>query len=282
MGQRNRRLIGFTLASVGIVIACSVLGLAVISLVSIQAVAASNDGSLACVDQNRNGIIDKDEAINVVLAYLSGEPIPAPTSGPTPGPSDRAATLSRLMRNAEEFEYAIGKHGGRLTYTTIGGPLTFNLAISTDSSSSAVLDHLFEGLTQTSWLTNRVEPSLAESWEHSDDGLTWTFHLRNDVRWHDGTPFTSHDVEFTFNRIIYNDDIPASSRSSFIFRVQDDTGSESRIARMTVTALDNHTVQIVLPTPFAPFLRSMGTAIYPRHIPGTPRGRRYVRRHLGH
>ncbi len=181
-------------------------------------------------------------------------------------PSDRAATLSRLMRNAEEFEYAVGKHGGRLTYTTIGGPLTFNLAVSTDASSSAVLGHLFEGLTQTSWLTNRVEPSLAESWEHSDDGLTWTFHLRDDVRWHDGTPFTAHDVEFTFNRIIYNDDIPASSRSSFTFRVQDDTGSGSRIARMTVTALDDHTVQIVLPTPFAPFLRSMGTPIYPKHI----------------
>ena len=54
-----------------------------------------------------------------------------------------------------------------------------------------------------------MEPSLAESWEHSGDGLTWTFHLRDDVRWHDGTPFTAHDVEFTFNRIIYNDDIDA-------------------------------------------------------------------------
>ena len=266
MGQRNRRLIGFILASVGIVIACSVLGLAAISLVSLQTVAASNDGSLACVDQNGNGIIDKDEAINVVLAFFSGEPIPPPASGPTPGPADQAATLARLMRNAEEFEYAIGKRGGSLTYTTIGGPLTFNLAISTDASSSGVLGHLFEGLIETSWLTNRVEPALANSWEHSDDGLTWTFHLRDDVRWHDGTPFTAHDVEFTFNQIIYNDDIPASSRSTFTFQVRDEASSESRIARMTVTALDDHTVQIILPTPFAPFLRAMGTAIYPRHI----------------
>ena len=116
MGQRNRRLIGFILASVGIVIACSVLGLAAISLVSLQTVAASNDGSLACVDQNGNGVIDKDEAINVVLAFFSGEPIPPPASGPTPGPADQAATLARLMRNAEEFEYAIGKRGGSLTY----------------------------------------------------------------------------------------------------------------------------------------------------------------------
>ena len=177
-----------------------------------------------------------------------------------------AATLSRLMANALEFDYAVGRHGGSLTHTTIGDPLTFNLAISTDSSSSAVLGPLFEGLTETSWLTNEVEPSLAESWEHSDDGLTWTFHLRDDVRWHDGTPFTAHDVEFTFNRIIYNDDIPASSRSSFTFRVPDDASGESRDEQMTVTALDDHTVQIVLPTPFAPFLRSMSTSIYPKHI----------------
>ena len=268
MRQRNRRFIRIILTFVGIVIACSVLGLAAISLASIQTVAASNDGSLTCVDQNRNGIIDKDEIINVVIAYFSGEPIPPPTSGPTPMPADQAATLAQLMRNADEFEYAIGKRGGSLTYATIGGPLTFNLAISNDASSSRVLAHLFEGLIETSWLTNRVEPALAESWEHSADGLTWTFHLRDDVRWHDGTPFTAYDVEFTFNQIIYNDDIPASSRSTFTFQVRDEASGETREARMAVTALDNHTVQIVLPAPFAPLLRSMGTAIYPRHILG--------------
>ena len=110
----------------------------------------------------------------------------------------------------------------------------------------------FEGLTEMSWLTNRVEPSLARSWVHSDDGLTWTFLLREDVRWHDGTPFTAHDVDFTFNRIIYNDDIPASSRPSFTFRVQDDAKGESRDEQIAVTALNDHTVQIVLPTSFAP------------------------------
>ena len=173
-------------------------------------------------------------------------------------PADRAATLSRLMQNAEEFEYAVGKHGGALTVATTSGPLTFNLALSNDASSNAVLGYLFEGLTQTSWLTDRVEPSLAESWEHSDDGLTWTFHLRDDVRWHDGTPFTAHDVDFTFNRIIYNDDFRAYARDTFTSAWQE--------RRMTVTALDDQTVQFVLPAPFAPFLRAMGTSIYPKHI----------------
>ena len=111
-----------------------------------------------------------------------------------------------------------------------------------------------------------MEPELAESWERSEDGLTWTFHLRKDVMWHDGEPFTAHDVDFTFNRIIYNDDIPASSRPAFHFRFLDEESGEWKEEPMTVTALDDYTVECVLPGPFAPFLRSMGTAIYPRHI----------------
>ena len=175
------------------------------------------------------------------------------------------STVDRLKRNAEQFEYAIGTPGGALTIATISEPLTFNLAISNDASSSDVLGYLFEGLTETSWLTDRVEPLLAESWERSDDGLTWTFHLRRDVTWHDGEPFTAHDVGFTFERITYNDNIPASSRSTFEFPYLDGRG-QWRESRMDVTVVDDHTVEFTLPVPFAPFLRSMGTAIYPRHI----------------
>ena len=180
-------------------------------------------------------------------------------------PLPDTSTVEVLKQNAEEFEYTIGTPGGALTIATISEPLTFNLAVSNDASSSGVLGYLFEGLTETSWLTDRVEPLLAESWERSDDGLKWTFHLRRDVTWHDGEPFTAHDVGFTFDRIIYNDDIPASSRSTFEFPYLDDKGVW-RASRMGVAVIDDHTVEFALPVPFAPFLRSMGTAIFPRHI----------------
>ena len=173
--------------------------------------------------------------------------------------------MDRLKRNAEQFGYAIGTPGGELTISTISEPLTFNLATSNDASSSDVLGYLFEGLTETSWLTDEVEPLLAESWERSEDGLTWTFHLRRDVAWHDGEPFTAHDVGFTFNQIIYNDDIGASSRSTFQFRYLDDNGDWQE-SQMDVAVIDDYTVEFTLPVPFAPFLRSMGTAIYPRHV----------------
>ena len=179
---------------------------------------------------------------------------------------DYETIVADLNENATDFAYAIGTGGGQITYSTIGEPLTFNLALSNDSSSSGYLSYLFEGLTETSWLTNEVEPALAESWEHSADGLTWTFHLRKDVTWHDGEPFTAQDVDFTFNRIIYNDDISTSSRAAFTFRYIDaETGAWTE-GRMTVRALDEYTVEFVLPVSFAPFLRSLGQAIYPRHI----------------
>ncbi|MCY3646700.1 MAG: ABC transporter substrate-binding protein [Chloroflexi bacterium] len=187
-----------------------------------------------------------------------------PTPEPEADPED-GTTVSQLQAGAAAFEYGIGRHGGTLTVATIAEPLTFNLAIANDASSSGVLSYLFEGLTEISWLTNEVEPLLAESWEASDDGLSWTFRLREDVRWHDGTPFTAHDVEFTFNQIIYNDDIPASARPTFTFRFLDEEGAWTQ-APMTVELIDTYTVRFVLPVPFAPFLRAMGMAIYPSHI----------------
>ncbi|MYD64640.1 MAG: ABC transporter substrate-binding protein [Chloroflexi bacterium] len=191
--------------------------------------------------------------------------VPATDTTPAAAPVVEASVVEQLRANADAFSYEIGTYGGTITTATIGKPLTFNLALANDAYSSGLLSYLFEGLTETSWLTDEVEPLLAESWEHSDDGLTWTFHLRDDVRWHDGEPFTAQDVEFTFNRIIYNEDIPTSTRAAFQFRYLDAAG-EWQVEPMTVTTIDDQTVQFVLPTPFAPFLRSMGTAIYPRHI----------------
>ena len=179
-------------------------------------------------------------------------------------PGEPESLVARLRQNAEAFDYTVGSPGGSLTVATISEPLTFNLAVSNDAGSSNVLGYLFEGLTETSWLTDEVEPALAESWERSEDGLTWTFRLRRDVTWHDGEPFTAHDVDFTFNRIIYNDEIPASSRATFEFRHLVDGAWQTD--RMTVTATDDYTVRITLPVPFAPFLRSLGTAIYPEHL----------------
>ena len=47
-----------------------------------------------------------------------------------------------------------------------------------------------------------IAPGLAESWESNEDGTVWTFHLRQGVKWHDGTDFTSADVAATLDRLV--------------------------------------------------------------------------------
>ena len=241
----------------------------------------SVDGVCFLVVRRPGDTADTSEPRQIVFPKEDEEPDPSPraqarqcppppaTGGagtPVGQGADHARLLDQLKQNADAFHYGIGQHGGSLTYTTIGDPLTFNPALANDSSSHGVLDYLFEGLTESSWLTGAVEPGLAHSWEHSADGLTWTFHLRTDVQWHDGRPFTADDVVFTFNRIIYNLDIATSDRAAFNFRVIDETTGETREEPMAVEKAGPHTVVFRLPVSFAPFLRSMGTAIYPKHI----------------
>lgn len=187
-------------------------------------------------------------------------------AGPETARSRDLGLVDRLKRNAAEFRYEIGKPGGTLTYSTISGPKTFNLAISTETSSTEILGHVFEGLVETSWLTAEVEPSLAERWESSEDGLVWTFFLRKDVRWADGAPFSADDVVFTFSKIIYNDDIPASARPGLTIRYLDAGTRTWKKGQVKAEKIGPHTVRFTLPVPFAPFLRSMETSIYPRHI----------------
>ena len=187
-------------------------------------------------------------------------------AGPETARSRDLGLVHRLKQNAAEFRYEVGKPGGTLTYSTISGPKTFNLAISTETSSSEILGYVFEGLVETSWLTAEVEPSLAERWESSEDGLVWTFFLRKDVKWADGAPFSADDVIFTFSKIIYNDDIPASARPGLTIRYLDAATRTWKKGQVKAEKIDPHTVSFTLPVPFAPFLRSMETSIYPKHI----------------
>ncbi|HUB67306.1 MAG TPA: peptide-binding protein [Candidatus Methylacidiphilales bacterium] len=58
-----------------------------------------------------------------------------------------------------------------------------------------------EGLLQMDNFTLKLEPCLAERWETSPDQLTYTFHLRHGVKWHDGQPFTAEDVKYTYDKV---------------------------------------------------------------------------------
>lgn len=148
------------------------------------------------------------------------------------------------------------KYGGRLILSATSDPKSFNTIVAKETSTTAITSLIFEGLTATDGVTLEVKPNLASSWEVSDDGLVWIFHLRKGASWFDGQAFSSDDVVFTFNRLIYNPDIPTSARD--IFTIEGKT--------FKVEKVDELTVKFTLPCKFAPFLRSMSQEILPKHL----------------
>ena len=111
---------------------------------------------------------------------------------------------------------------------------------------------VFSGLTRLSG-DGTPEPALAESWDVSSDGKTYTFHLRPGVNWHTGIQFTADDVVFTYDML--GDPL-----------LQGDPDQAQLWQSIDCSAGDARTVTCELPEPFAPFLTYASTGILPRHI----------------
>ncbi len=123
--------------------------------------------------------------------------------------------------------------------------------LATDSASGDISGWIYNGLTKYD-KNIKVTGDLAESWDISPDGLQIIFHLRKGVLWHDGTEFTSHDVLFTYDRVI-DPKTPTPYGSNF--------GPVK-----AVEVIDKYTVKIVYKEPFAPALESWGMGILPKHL----------------
>lgn len=111
---------------------------------------------------------------------------------------------------------------------------------------------LFNGLT-TLDERGAVVPDLATRWEISEDGRVYTFYLRDDVRWHDGAPFTADDVIYTIGLMQSPDFSWAPWLSSLWQSVQ-------------VEKVDDYTVRFTLDEPFTPFLDHTTIGILPAHL----------------
>lgn len=110
---------------------------------------------------------------------------------------------------------------------------------------------LFDGLTDHDG-KNQVVPRLAKSWEYDEEALTYTFHLEENVTWHDGEPFTAEDVKFTFEAIM--DEENASENAPNYEEVT------------SIEAVDDYTVVFHLSEKNTAFLEYMTMAIMPKHL----------------
>jgi peptide/nickel transport system substrate-binding protein len=155
----------------------------------------------------------------------------------------------------KNLEPAIGVEGGELKRSLSADAKTLNPVMAQETSSTAIIGMLFNGLTKTNVKTLLPEPDLAEKWEVNKDGTVWIFHLR-DAKWFDGKPVSADDVVFTYNQIYYNPNIPSSAKD--VLTVE---GKPFKVEKV-----DDKTVKFTLPKPFAVFLNAVSQPILPKHI----------------
>lgn len=157
-----------------------------------------------------------------------------------------ATTGSALAQETPE-------RGGTLNMVVQPEPPTVMLGISKLGPVSFIGSKIYEGLISLAPDMSPL-PGLAESWEISEDGLTYTFNLRKGVKWHDGEPLTSKDVVYSFST----------------FLPETFARTRSVMARTeSITAPDEHTVVFKLKEPWAAFMMIFevaGGTIVPAHI----------------
>lgn len=146
--------------------------------------------------------------------------------------------------------------GGAFVEGVIGAPPTRINPLLDDPQTNPVgydiAALLFDGLTRVG-ADGLPEPALARSWSIDDTGTVYTFALRPNVSWHDGTPVTADDVVFTL-RAVQNRDFPGDRALANLWRP------------ILVDKIDNMTVRCTLTAPYAPFLSAARLPILPAHL----------------
>ncbi len=145
------------------------------------------------------------------------------------------------------------RRGGVMNIVLQPEPPMLMLGINQAAPTQVAAGKIYQGLLTFDFDLNPL-PSLAKSWTRSPDGLTYTFKLEENAKWHDGRPFTSADV--VFSTPVYPPAVPRRARATF-----------ARVDR--VETPDAHTVVYTLKEPFGPFLHMFEVSsapMVPKHI----------------
>ena len=237
----------------------------------------------ALVNQLRGGHLDRRQFMSragalglsagaaAALARTAGAQDASPSASPSPGASPAASpgaggetgyALTSITR--EEYWAAVreqfqleepGQEGGIVIYGETSDIRVLNPNLSTDVYSGLITGYIFDGLVSESPIDGFPAPGLADYWERSDDGLTYTFHLNQAATWHDGQPVTADDVVFSFESALAEGSL--SPRKSTV---------EEYLAG--VEKVDDYTVALTGKERYATFIENTAAQILviPRHI----------------
>ncbi|HSH80336.1 MAG TPA: ABC transporter substrate-binding protein, partial [Herpetosiphonaceae bacterium] len=188
------------------------------------------------------------EGATVVAAPAAQVPatVPAKNEAPMLAEQVQAGTLPPLAERVPKEPMAVpvvekvGQYGGEWTSGILGGSDNAWLL------RTAFYDNLVRWDTQ--W--KDVIPDVAASWEVSDDGTTYTFKLREGMKWSDGKPFTSADILFYVQDIYGNEELSPGGQPGWLR-----AGGE----QAEVTAPDPTTIVFKFPVPYGLFLQRLAT-----------------------
>ncbi|MBN1641324.1 MAG: hypothetical protein JXA09_08810 [Anaerolineae bacterium] len=142
--------------------------------------------------------------------------------------------------------------GGYVTRAVYADAQTLNPVLAADSGSVAFCALMFEGLLRADPFTGEWLPNLAEGWTVSEDERTYTFALRRNVLWSDGTPLTAHDAQFSYAALLSGAlDTPNVDRVSNVERVE---------------ALDEYTLAVTFVQPGCDVLDALQIGWLPMHV----------------
>lgn len=164
-----------------------------------------------------------------------------------------AATPALMTLSEARAQGQQPRRGGVLNTIITPEPPLLIIGVNNQGPTLIVASKIYQGLLSVS---TRLEPTpvLAKSWTRSEDGLTYTFALEQNVKWHDGRDFTSEDVIFSLMK----------------FHMEVNPRARAILQRIdTAVAVDPHTVRITLKAPFEPFLLifdATACAMVPKHI----------------
>src|SRR6266498_1492045 len=183
----------------------------------------------------------------------SGQAAAKPTEAPAAKPVEATKPAAAAPTAAPAAQAGAPVDGGTVTLPIQADPTMNPWHPNAFVESIFVNRVLFDGLTKPG-KDLAPAPDLATKWEATPDGLTWTFTLRNDVKWSDGQAFTADDVAFTFNDIVGKQELGANGRASFS-------------AVKNVEVVNPQTVKFNMARPFSalPSYLAYNAGILPKH-----------------
>lgn len=158
--------------------------------------------------------------------------------------------ITLLYQVNKAFLIEVPDYGGSLTEGVVGSPRFINPLLAISDADRDLTSLVYSGLLKAT-AEGRLRPDLAESYTISDDGLTYTFTLKDNVVFHDGSTITTEDVEFTIAKA--QDALLKSPRRSSWDGVK-------------VQVIDERTISFTLKQAYSPFIQNVTLGILPKHI----------------